>query len=132
MTTESVYELESFAAIQKRLGWRFYAGILLYAALVIPPMLYWAPTYYWSVLSAGAAIGFVLIRFWAFSKRTWFWTAIVTATLLQIPIVIATHGIATRYKGSFALFFMLIDFMCIDIALRKISPELRAIREGRG
>jgi len=101
--------LESIPAMRKRLGWRLYAGTLVLMVAVSVPILYWWPDYYWSVLPASLAIASILLRFWVFSRRLWFWVTMAAMTILQIPLVIGVHDMANRYKGSLAFFFILIE-----------------------
>jgi hypothetical protein len=119
------YELESFPAIRKRLGWRFHVGILCFIFAQSSATLFWLPGFYWSVLAVSVAIGVVVLRFWAFSRRRWFWMVMAPMIILQAPLVIAVNEAAKRYKGLFSFFVALADITVMNIAVRWVSPELR-------
>jgi len=125
MTGNHSYQIESFAAIRKRLGWRFHVGLLVFVAVTASITLYLCPSYFFPVSAASGAIGAILLRFWTFSRRAWFWMTMVPLVVLQIPCVIVSRDIAANWKWSFGFFFMLIDFLVMDSVLRWISPELR-------
>jgi hypothetical protein len=118
--------LESIPQITARLGWRLYLGVALYAITGLLVTIRWFPNYYWSALAVSGVILFVLVRFWTFSRKPWFWVTMVPLTAVQYPLMLAANQLANRYKGSFIFFVMLLDFFLIDLVIRWISPELRA------
>src|SRR5450432_4843936 len=102
--------LESIPEITKRLGWRLYLGVILYAAVVLFVTMRWCPAFYWSVSAAGVVISATIVRFWVFSRRLWFWATILPMVVLQVPVVFATNEWANRYRGSFIFFLVLFEF----------------------
>jgi hypothetical protein len=125
MAAHHGYELESFASIRKRLGWRLQMGIWIFVIGGGFITLYLRPSYYWPILAASGATGAILLRFWAFSRRGWFWMTMTAFTLLQVPFIILSRDIAIRWKWVFGFFFMLLDFLVMDAVVRWVSPELR-------
>jgi hypothetical protein len=123
-TLREADNLESIPQITKRLGWRLYLGVVLYTIVILLVTMRWCPTFYWSLSAAVGVIAVAIIRFWAFSRRLWFWATIVLMAMLQIPLVFTTNQWADRYKGSFIFLFMLLDFFVIDAVVRWVSPEL--------
>lgn len=125
MTSDHGYKIESFAAMQKRLGCRFYVGIVIFVAVGASTTLYLCPNYYFSISAASVAIGMILVRFWTFSRRAWFWMTIAAMTVVQIPFVLVSRDIANNWKWSFGFLFILVDFFIMDLVVRWVSPELR-------
>src|SRR5450631_1684777 len=123
--------LESIPEITKRLGWRLYLGVVLYAAVALFVTMRWFPGFYWSISAAGFVIIAPIVRFWVFSRRLWFWAVILPMAVLQVPVVFATNEWANRYKGSFIFLLVLFEFFVIDLVVRLISPELRQANEMR-
>src|SRR6266851_2813928 len=78
--------LESIPEITKRLGWRLYLGVVLYAAVVLFVTMRWFPGFYWSISAAGFVISATIVRFWVFSRRPWFWAMILPMAVLQVPV----------------------------------------------
>ncbi len=130
-TTQPTDSLERIPQITKRLGWRLHLGVVLYTAVVLFVTMRWFPKFYWSIFAAGLVISAVIIRFWLFSRRLWFWAAILLMAVLQVGVVFATNEWANRYKGSFIFFLILFEFFVIDAVVRWISPELRLAKEMR-
>jgi hypothetical protein len=128
-TCNSAAGLVSISDITKKLGWRFYAGIVLYSLVVLLVTMRFCPSFYWSSSAAVGVIALTMVRFWAFSRRLWFWATLVLMAVLQIPLVLATNEWANRYKGSFIFLFMLFDFVVIDLVIRWVSPELKKSRQ---
>jgi len=118
--------LESIPQITARLGWRLYLGVALYAITGLLVTMLWFPNYYWSALAVIGVILLTIVRFWAFSRKPWFWATMVPLAALQLPLMLATNQLANRYKGSFIFFLMLFDLFFVDLVVRWISPELRA------
>ena len=100
-------------------------GILIFVAVGASITLYLCPNYYFSVSAASGAIGMILMRFWTFSRRAWFWMTVTAMAVVQIPFVIVSRDIANKWKWSFGFFFMLVDFFIMDLVVRWVSPELR-------
>jgi hypothetical protein len=119
--------LESVPQITARLGWRLYVGAVLYVVTGLFITIRWFPNHYWSALAVIGVILITLVRFWAFSRKPWFWVTMVPLAALQLPLMLATNQLANRYKGSFIFFLMLFDLFFLDLVLRWISPELRAV-----
>jgi hypothetical protein len=122
--TDHDYQLESFAAIRKRLGWRLHVGIWIFGIGGSFITMYFCPSYFWPVMAASGAIGITLLRFWLFSRRGWFWMTLATMALLQVPFVIISRDVASNWKYLFAFPFMLVDLVVMDSVVRWISPEL--------
>jgi hypothetical protein len=118
--------LESIPEITARLGWRLYLGVALYAVTGLVVTMRWFPNYYWSALAVIGVILLTLMRFWAFSRKPWFWVTMVPLAALQLPLMLTTNQLANRFKGSFIFFLMLFDLFFLDLVVRWISPELRA------
>jgi hypothetical protein len=118
--------LESIPEITARLGWRLYLGVALYAITGLLVTMRWFPNYYWSALAVIGVVLLTIVRFWAFSRKPWFWVTMVPLAALQFPLMLATNPLANTYKGSFIFFLMLFDLFFLDLVVRWISPELRA------
>jgi hypothetical protein len=117
------YEPESFTALRRRLGWRFHVGILALVAAQGSAILYWCPRYYWSSAASNAAVGAMLLRFWAFRRRVWFWMAMAPMTLIQVPLIIVSNDTANRYRGEFVFLVTLADFLVMNAVVGWICPK---------
>jgi hypothetical protein len=121
-------EIETFAEIRKRLGWRLHAGIWCFGIGGAIVTMYVCPAYFWPIVAAAGAIGLILLRFWNFSTRAWFWMAMVPLAILQIPLIVISRDVGAKWSWLFGFFFMLADILMMDTVIKWVSPELKRSR----
>jgi hypothetical protein len=118
-------EIETFTAKRKRLGWRLHAILLLYGAITAFVVLYLAPNYFYAIGAWSLAIGLTLLRFWAFSRRGWFWMTMMVMAIVQVPLIGTFRDFAARWKWAYGFGYGLAACIAMDYVVRWIAPDSR-------
>src|SRR5215831_8484965 len=103
-------ELEPLSVIVKRLGWKFQVGLGVFVLVILITSIYTSISYYWVASAVAFPIGGIVLRFWAFSRKAWFWLTVAILTICHVPLIFVFRDLASSLRALFVFPFGLLDF----------------------